>query len=347
MSILLRAICLFEVGLACFTISDVYLVYLVDSNPTISVKTGLRYAGDVYNPPAAGCNRIPCGLGTNNQPESRLAVNVESAKIGLKIRIENTSFAGKMGFEFRYGDNPQFAIGSSGFPLGTVMPIMKDSAQIAPTTTLTLSPSYTANATIQVYFIVEGLGGRNTTTFYQCVDIVVAGKSPLPPWAADFGPKEFVAVAPDGKRTYDCSEDPRCPPFIPSLSDWTWLILLCVLSFLVLCVCLCIVILCFRKRPTTVVSPPPEPPPPHEDVVLPKETPSTSKVSPYAHFAFSDQINDPPSKKGTDSGSTGDRNTGSQGRHFHFHYEEADPGTTQQGQWNDPNKEDKEVPARP
>jgi len=335
---------LLQVSLACFTISD---VYLVEGDGTIadSVTTGLRYLGDVYNPPAAGCNRIPCGLGTNNVPESpRLAVNVETGtKIGLQLRIENTSFAGKMGFEFRYGDNPQFAIGTRGFPLGTVLPVVKDADQIAPTTTLTLSPSYTANATIQVYFIVESsYGTRNSTIYYQCVDIVVAGKSPLPPWAADFGPKEQAVFVVDPGRTRgdDCAFDPRCKPYVPQLSDWEWLIVLCVLSGLVLLVCCCIVLLCCRKSPKTVVSPPPEPPPPHEDPAAPKElTPSNSKTAPYAHFAFSDP-NDPPSKKGTDSGSTGDRNTGSQGRHFHFHYEEAESG--------DPNRDDKpEVVVRP
>jgi len=335
------------VGLACFTITDVYLV----EGDTISdpVTTGLRYGGDVYNPPAPGCNKIPCGLGTNNVPETnRLAVDVEAgAQVGLQLHIENTSFAGRMGFEFRYGDNPQFGLGPhgfvvDGFSLGTVVPVVKDADQIRPTATLTLSPSFTANATIQVYFIVDesSFGGSNSTIFYQCVDLTVAGNAPLPSWAPDFGPKEQTVynADPAGNKGYDCSLDPRCRPYVPKLSDWDWLIILCVLSLLVLCVCICIACLCCRRQPKTVVSPPPEPPPPQEEVI--KElTPSGShsKPSPYAHFAFTDP-NDPPSKKGADSGSTGDRNTGSQGRHFHFHYEEAEPG--------DPNK-DEVVVVRP
>jgi hypothetical protein len=294
-----------------------------------SVKTGLRYSGDIYNPPAAGCNRVPCGLGTNNLPESpRLAVNIESGtKIGLQIHIENSSVAGKIQFEFRYGENPQFALGSHGFPVGPVQPVAKG-AEVVPAAAFTLSPSYTANATIQVSFIGDPIAGRNSSTYYQCVDIVVTGRSPLPPWAADFGPNEqaVFTVDPGKTRGYECALDPRCRPYVPNLSDWDWLIILCVLSFLVLCICLCIVFFCCKKQPKTVAPPPPEPPPPHEDVALPKElTPSTSKISPYAHFAFIDP-NDPPSKKGTDSGSAGDKGTGSQGRHFHFHYEEAEPG---------------------
>lgn len=330
MSALLRAICLLEISLACFTITDVSLVEGDSAgNP---VTTGLRYSGDIYNPPAPGCNRIPCGLGTNNAPEfPRFYVNAGTNKISLNIRLENTSFSGRMGFEFRYGDNPQFPLGFRAFPLGTEIPIVRNADQVSLSTTFGLSPSYTANATIQAYFITDepGFGRRNYTVFYQCVDIVVSGASALPAWGSDFGPNEqatFVAD-PTGTRGYECALDPTCQSYIPNTSDWAWLIVLCVLSFLVLVVCIIIAILCCcRRHPKTVVAPPPEPPPPHDDIVAPKElTPSTSKVSPYAHFAFSDP-NDPPSKKGADSGSVGDRNTGSQGRHFHFHYEEAEPG---------------------
>jgi hypothetical protein len=248
----------------------------------------------------------------------------------LQLHIENTSFSGKLGFEFRYGDNPAFAIGTRGFPLGNYLPVVKDADQINPTTTLTLAPSFTANATIQVYFIADEprQGSGNTTIFYQCIDLSVSGKGPLPTWAQDFGPQEQAKYNgdPTGTRGYDCASDPRCRPYVPSLNDWDWLIILCVLSFLVLCVSICVAFFCCRKRPPkTVVSPPPEPPPPHDDREVPKESStSNSKVSPYAHFAFSDP-NDPPSKKGTDSGSTGEKGTGSQGRHFHFHYEEAEP----------------------
>jgi len=247
-----------------------------------------------------------------------------------------------MGFEFRYGDNPQFDIGTRGFALGSLLPVVKDADQIDLTNTLTLTPSFTANATIQVYFVVDeqNFDGKNSSIFYQCIDVAVTGTSPLPAWAADFGPQEQAVynVDPSGNQGYDCSRDPRCRPYTPKLSDWDWLIILCVLSFLVLCVCLCVVFFCCRRQPKTVGPPPSEPPPPQEDAAVAKEL-TPSKVSPYAHFAFSDP-NDPPSKKGTDSGSTGDRNTGSQGRHFHFHYEEAEPG--------DPNKEDKpEVVVRP
>lgn len=328
---MLRAFVLLEVGLACFIISD---VFLVDGDGAIeeATTTGLRYDGDVYNPPAAGCNKIPCGLGTNNVPaSSRLAINLQSgSKIGLHLRIENTTFAGKYGFEFRYGDNPQFALGTSGFPLGTDVSIAKNSDQVTPTITLTLAPSFTANATIQAFFTVDGggFGGRNTTTYYQCIDVSVKGSAPLPSWAADFGPKEQANynVDPGGTRGYDCALDPRCQQYMPQLSDWDWLIILCVISFLVLCICICIICLCLRRKPKAVVNPPPEPPPPQEEA--PKEvTPSASKASPYAHMVFSDP-NDPPSKKSTDSGSMGDKGTGSQGRHFHFHYEEAEPEGT-------------------
>jgi len=178
---------------------------------------------------------------------------------------------------------------------------------------------------VQVWYSTaqhDPITGGNIT-YYQCLDLNVKGAQPLPSWAQDYGPQQ--------QATYNPS-NPTVPGtiFIPyhiGAHDWDWLIILCVLAFLVLLVAICVIVMCCRKRPQKSVVVPPEPPPPKEEVPVPTKeiTPSTSKVSPYAHFAFSDS-NDPPSKK--DSGST-DRNTGSQGRHFHFHYEEPEPEPAQ------------------
>jgi len=331
MSGLLRALCWLEVSLACFTITDVWVVS-GDGMSQQPVMTGLRDGGDLYNPPHQGCNRIPCGLGTNTQPEPmRLAVSIQGGeKIGLKIQIQNTTYSGVVGYGFRYGNNPQFLIGSYGFLLSEPLPVAKDTDQTSIPNTFTLSPSFTANATLQVYFNTTQPGFENASDsfFYQCLDLKLTGKGPLPNWAPDdFGPQQAAQYQRDPTGKGACgNNDPACYPYVRQPHDLDWLWILIALAVLVCLVAMCVVYFCVKKKPPKkAATPPPEPPPPHEveaaPVVQQKEaTPSTSKHSAYAHFAFSD-ANDPPSKK--DSGST-DRNTGSQGRHFHFHYEEPE-----------------------
>jgi len=239
-----------------------------------------------------------------------------------------------MGVEFRYGNNPQFPVGTRAFPLARQQ-ISDNADQSQVSFVLELAPSFTANATVQIYFDASETGARSrNATFYQCLDLNVTGAAPLPAWAPDFGPKEQIAYDRDPEHGGGGTRciGPDCRPYVPNLHDWDWLIILCVLSFLVLVVAIIVACLCCRKKPPPPTHAPPEPvlPPAKEeprDLESPNKeiTPST-EPTPYVRYKFMDP-NDPPSKKGMESSGSdkGTGNTGSQGRHFHFHYEEAEP----------------------
>jgi len=317
---------LLQVCAACFTIQDVYLIDMDNYGPNL--KTGLRDGGDLFSPAETGCNRIPCGLGTNDKPDSdRVFLNLVEdppQRIGARIAIQNDTYTGVLGAEFRYGNNPTFDIGSAAFDLSSQPVLLNADQQLS--FALQLSPSFTANATIQFYFVVNE--GDKNETFYQCIDLHVLGEAPLPPWAADFGPDE--------EQTYTSPPSAECgstcePSFWQSLSPYTWLVVLCGLAFLTLVISLIVFCLCFRRKkpdPILVVSRQAEIP---VSGPQPKERREAS-VSVPSHYIRYNMIDPHESSSGKpsivrlekSSGTGRSTGTGSPGRHFHFHYEETD-----------------------
>lgn len=317
------AIAVLKVGLACFILEGTG-----DATSSLSMA-GLRgdsTPGNLFNPAVRGCNRIPCGVKFNNQPaKSRLVID-ESASISSSAKVIVAGKGGAITYELKYGSNPEFASGRPGFQLGEPSIVAVDGKTLF-VNTFKIVPSFNFDATIQIAY--SSSNNQKNSTYYQCIDVHVISKNNIPVGIQEFGP-ELATRIPGSEGIF-------LLPGQTKRTNVAFIVIVVILAVLVAVFIAAAGWLFWKKKqlgPSDPVGEPViytqvEPSPPTPIVALystpSKDTPATtvqesikSSNEPVAHIHYPD----PESKESTSQSQDPRDGTGSQGRHFHFRYED-------------------------
>jgi hypothetical protein len=211
--------------------------------------------GDIWGPPEAGANRLPCGAPGNKWTSSggdrgiRLAAGQEykfTACINGRCNDsegpnimrpdddpEHTHAPGNLTFEIKYGPSTNFQDPYEGVRLQPYsLPLLPQTrALVIFSSSIPRSPSWNGEATIQVAYRMPNI------TYYQCIDIMMDGEEDLP----DFIPPQGLP-APEPNDDGDIVKA-RSTTFVDNSGDLnTFHIIMIVLLIIIICLIICVIL---------------------------------------------------------------------------------------------------------